>query len=147
MVDIVSPEARSKMMSRIRRRDTKPELALRRALHGLGFRYLVDDRRLPGSPDIVLPKWKTVLFVHGCYWHRHEGCSKATDPASNVEFWNKKFQQNKERDALSVRKLVEAGWRVGIVWECVIGSRASTDVVEPISQFITGEQTGVRVFE
>lgn len=125
------------MMSRIGRRDTKPELALRRALHGRGFRYRIDDRRLPGSPDIVLPKWQTVLFVHGCYWHRHMGCPKATTPSSNAEFWINKFRQNVERDAKNLKLLGEAGWRVGIVWECVIGSEPSIDLQDRLYEFIT----------
>ncbi len=147
MVDIVTRKARSKMMSRIGRRDTKPELALRRALHSCGFRYRIDDRRLPGSPDIVLPKWQTVLFVHGCYWHRHMGCPKATTPSSNTEFWANKFRQNVERDAKNLERLAEAGWRVGIVWECVIGSEPSSDLQDRLYEFITLSQEPQMIFE
>lgn len=147
MVDIVTREVRSKMMSRIGRRDTKPELALRRALHGRGFRYRIDDRRLPGSPDVVLPKWQTVLFVHGCYWHRHMGCPKATTPSSNVEFWNKKFRQNVERDAKNLGRLALAGWRVGIVWECAIGSEPSIDLLDRLTKFIALSQEPQMTFE
>lgn len=147
MVDIVTREVRSKMMSRIGRRDTKPELALRRALHGRGFRYRIDDRRLPGSPDIVLPKWQTVLFVHGCYWHRHIGCPKATTPSSNAEFWNNKFRQNVERDAKNLEQLASAGWRVGIVWECAIGSEPSIDLQDRLYEFITLSHEPQMTFE
>jgi DNA mismatch endonuclease (patch repair protein) len=104
------------MMSRIRGRNTRPEVVLRKALHRRGFRFRLNAKKLSGSPDIVLPRWKTVLFVHGCYWHRHPGCRKATTPSSNVEFWAKKFRQNVERDARNIRDLQEAGWRVGVVW-------------------------------
>ncbi|WP_425082039.1 very short patch repair endonuclease [Ruegeria arenilitoris] len=124
-------------MSRIRSRDTKPEIALRKALHRRGFRYRLNARKLPGSPDIVLPKWKAVLFVHGCYWHRHTECPKATTPSSNVEFWERKFQQNVERDARNVRDLIDAGWRVGVVWECAIGREPPPDLVELLEAFIT----------
>ena len=147
MVDIVTREVRSKMMSRIGRRDTKPELALRRALHGRGFRYRIDDRRLPGSPDVVLPKWQTVLFVHGCYWHRHMGCPKTTTPSSNAEFWNEKFRRNVERDAKNLERLALAGWRVGIVWECAIGSEPSIDLLDRLTKFIILSQEPQMTFE
>lgn len=129
MADIVTPEVRSRMMSRIHGRNTRPEIALRRALHGRGFRYRLNARKLPGSPDIVLPKWKTVLFVHGCYWHRHTDCPKASTPSSNVEFWDGKFKKNVERDALNILDLLDAGWRVGVVWECLIGRNPPNDLI------------------
>ena len=109
-------------MSRIRSSNTSPEVALRRALHALGFRFRLHRKGLPGKPDIVLPRYRTVIFVHGCFWHRHCGCKIATTPKSNTEFWVEKFDRNVARDTRS-RELLEAqGWRVMIVWECELGS-------------------------
>lgn len=147
MADIVTPEVRSRMMSRIRGRNTKPEVVLRKALHRRGFRFRLNAKKLPGSPDIVLPRWKTVLFVHGCYWHRHPRCRKATTPSSNVEFWAKKFQQNVERDARNIRDLQEAGWSVGVVWECAIGSEPPPGLIRKVEEFIEGGQPARMDFE
>jgi len=105
-------------MSRIRSRDTKPEIALRKSLHRLGFRFRLHGHRLPGKPDIVLPRYRTVIFVHGCFWHRHEGCKVATTPKSNTDFWLEKFDRNVARDARNAEELAKAGWRVLVVWEC-----------------------------
>ena len=135
------------MMSRIRGRNTKPEIVLRRALHHRGLRYRLNARKLPGSPDIVLTKWKTVLFVHGCYWHRHVGCQKATTPSSNVEFWEKKFRQNITRDSKNIRDLLDLGWRVGVVWECAIGREPPSDLVESVKEFVVRGLLNQMVFE
>ena len=105
-------------MSHIRGRDTKPEMLVRSLLHRLGYRFRLHRRDLPGRPDIVLPKWKTAVFVHGCFWHRHPGCRFAYTPKSRADFWQKKFRDNVERDAKSVAALEEAGWKTLIVWEC-----------------------------
>jgi DNA mismatch endonuclease, patch repair protein len=123
MTDIVDKKTRSRMMAGIRGRNTKPELRLRRALHAHGYRFRLNVRSLPGTPDIVLPKWNTAIQVHGCYWHRHAGCQKATTPSSNVEFWTKKFHDNVRRDARAIADLHELGWRTLIVWECFIEAR------------------------
>ncbi|MGM0743576.1 MAG: very short patch repair endonuclease [Pseudomonadota bacterium] len=120
MADIVSPDVRSKMMAANRRRDTKPEILVRRYLHAQGFRFRLDVRKLPGSPDIVLARHHAAIFVHGCYWHRHEGCRFATIPKSNTEFWQEKFNRNVKRDAWARAGLLEMGWRVAIVWECAL---------------------------
>ncbi len=120
MADIVSSEKRSQMMSGIRSKDTKPELILRSQLHRAGYRFRVNDSRLPGKPDIVLPKYKTVIFVHGCFWHRHEGCKFAYTPKSRIVFWKKKFDDNVKRDAIVREKLEDLGWRVMVVWECEV---------------------------
>lgn len=106
------------MMRGIKGRDTQPELAVRRYLHATGLRYRLHDKRLPGRPDIVLLRFGTVVFVHGCFWHRHEGCPYATTPASRTEFWARKFTQNVRRDAGNVRTLEAAGWTVLTMWEC-----------------------------
>ena len=105
-------------MSRIRNKGTKPEVTLRKALFARGFRYRVNVGTLPGKPDIVLPRYKTVIFVHGCFWHGHPSCKYAYTPKRNTEFWVNKISGNQERDAAVKRELVEAGWRVIIVWEC-----------------------------
>lgn len=118
MTDTVTVERRSEIMRRIRGRDTQPELKVRRGLHRMGFRYRLHRKDLPGKPDIVLTRHRAVVFVHGCFWHRHDGCRMATTPASNVEFWKRKFAANVERDQRNRQALVAAGWRVLIVWEC-----------------------------
>lgn len=122
MTDFLSPSERSERMSRIRGKDTKPEIALRKVLHGLGFRFRLHGAGLPGRPDIVLPRYKTVVFVHGCFWHRHPDCNIATTPKSNTGFWKEKFQKNKERDARSRKALEELGWTVLVAWECELDS-------------------------
>lgn len=117
-MDVVTRETRSRMMSGIRSADTKPEMAVRRYLHRRGFRYRLHARDLPGSPDLVLARYKAVVMVHGCYWHRHQGCRYAYLPKSNQEFWENKFRANVERDARSRKALEDLGWRVLVVWEC-----------------------------
>lgn len=109
---------RSEIMRAVPRRDTAPELAVRRLLHSLGLRFRLHRKDLPGTPDIVLPRHRTVLFVHGCYWHRHGGCRFSTDPKSNSAFWEAKFASNIERDARKTRELEALGWRVLVVWGC-----------------------------
>lgn len=122
MVDFLSPAARSERMSRIRSSNTSPEIALRKALHALGLRFRLHRKDLPGKPDIILPRYKTAVFVHGCFWHRHAGCKIATTPKSNTQFWVEKFDRNVARDNRS-RALLEArGWKVIVVWECELGS-------------------------
>lgn len=118
MVDVLSPERRSWNMSRIRGKDTKPEISLRSLLHRAGYRFRIHDRRLPGHPDIVLPKYRTAVFVNGCFWHRHPGCSKCYTPASRTEFWQEKFAATVERDARKAAQLRDLGWDVITVWEC-----------------------------
>jgi DNA mismatch endonuclease (patch repair protein) len=118
MVDVVTPQVRSRMMSGIRGKNTLPEMLVRRFLHGQGLRYRLHDRGLPGAPDLVLRRHGVVIFVHGCYWHRHEGCKYATTPVSNVEFWETKFAGNIRRDRIAVAKLQKASWRVIVLWEC-----------------------------
>ncbi|MBR6060419.1 MAG: very short patch repair endonuclease [Lentisphaeria bacterium] len=122
-MDTLTPEQRSATMSKIRSKNTKPEIVVRHHLHALGFRYRLHSSKLPGHPDIVLPKWHTVIFVNGCFWHRHEGCKVATMPKSNVEFWTKKFKRNVARDQKEHADLEAAGWRVIVVWECEIKKR------------------------
>ena len=118
MTDIFSKAKRSEVMARIRSRDTNPEKAVRSLLHGMGYRFRLHRRDLPGTPDIVLPRYRTVVFVHGCFWHSHKGCKYAYQPKSRTEFWKRKLQLNVERDQIVESELTEAGWNVGIIWEC-----------------------------
>ncbi|MFP4164854.1 MAG: very short patch repair endonuclease [Chitinispirillaceae bacterium] len=118
--DRLSPERRSWNMSRIRSKNTKPEIMVRSVLHRMGFRFRVHYSKLPGCPDIVLPKHRVVIFVHGCFWHRHPGCRRATTPGSNKAFWKKKFERNVARDQEKRKDLEELGWRVLTIWECSV---------------------------
>ena len=118
MPDSLSKELRHKTMSLVHSTNTKPELKLRRALWSLGFRYRVNEKRLPGKPDIVLPRYRTVVFIHGCFWHGHKGCKYYTIPKTNTEFWTAKVSRNQARDQEVWRKLEAKGWSVIIVWEC-----------------------------
>jgi DNA mismatch endonuclease (patch repair protein) len=121
MADIVSPEKRSLMMAGIRGKNTKPELIIRRGLHRLGYRFRLHDKRLPGKPDIVLPKYRAVIQVQGCFWHGHE-CHLFKLPSSRPDFWKDKITGNKERDARNLQALEEIGWRVLMIWECALRS-------------------------
>ena len=123
-MDQLTPAHRSWNMSRIRGRDTVPELVVRSVLHRLGYRFRLHDRNLPGRPDIVLTRFRTVVFVHGCFWHRHPRCRFAYTPRSRVPFWLQKFQQNVERDTRFVRALRGEGWQVVTIWECQTRDRA-----------------------
>ncbi|WP_089132960.1 very short patch repair endonuclease [Sphingorhabdus sp. SMR4y] len=118
MVDIVSPEKRSKMMAGISGKNTKPELIVRRILHSQGFRYRLHDKSLPGKPDIVLRKWNKVILVDGCFWHGHKDCAIFRLPKSRTEFWQAKIQNNIQRDQANIKLLVSEGWGIIRIWEC-----------------------------
>ena len=120
MADKLTPEQRSRCMSAVKGKDTKPEMIVRKYLFSKGLRFRLHVRSLPGNPDIVLPKYKTVVFINGCFWHGHEGCKYYRLPKSNVEFWEFKITNNKNRDVLNEIKLKELGWRVIRIWECEI---------------------------
>lgn len=124
---------RSANMSRIRSRDTKPELRVRRALHALGYRFRLHRRDLPGTPDIVLPKWRTVVFVHGCFWHSH-GCSIGKLPKSRLEYWLPKLERNRNRHELACSKLSAIGWEVITIWECDV--RSAVDLKSKIKSLL-----------
>ena len=113
-------EQRSRNMSAIKSKNTKPEIKVRKILHSMGYRFRLHSKGLPGSPDIVLPKYKTLIFVHGCFWHRHENCKYASTPKTRQEFWNKKFNENINRDKINQENLSSKGWKIIIVWECEI---------------------------
>lgn len=114
----MTPSQRHYCMSRIRGKDTRPEMRVRRYLHACGFRYSLHSKKLPGRPDIVLRKYHSVIFVNGCFWHGHPGCEGFRMPRSNVEFWEEKIRRNKERDALEIEALERLGWNVIVLWEC-----------------------------
>lgn len=122
MVDVVDRATRSRMMSGIRGRDTKPELVVRSYLHRAGLRFRLHTP-LPGKPDLAFPKYQTAVFVHGCFWHRHAGCRFTTTPATNKPFWTKKFKSNVERDATVKKQLRSAGWKVRVIWACQLNER------------------------
>ncbi|MBN9019085.1 MAG: DNA mismatch endonuclease Vsr [Rhizobiales bacterium] len=124
MADTLTSERRSWNMSRIRGRDTGPELVLRSLLHRAGFRFRLHAKQLPGRPDIILPRYRTAIFVHGCFWHRHPGCRNATTPSTRREFWQAKFDGNISRDARNQAELEAAGWTVLTVWECELKADA-----------------------
>lgn len=118
MTDVFSKNKRSWIMSRVKAVDTKPEIIVRSAVHRMGFRFRVHRRDIPGSPDIVLPRHAKVIFVHGCFWHGHRGCSRARRPTTNRRFWNKKLNSNIERDKRLKNQLRKMGWKILVVWEC-----------------------------
>lgn len=118
MVDSVSPALRSEIMSRVRGKNTRPEMLVRKMLHKAGFRYRIHVRDLPGKPDLVFPGRKKIIFIHGCFWHMHEGCPFARAPKSRVEFWRAKLEGNKARDQRTLAELQDAGWEVLTIWEC-----------------------------
>lgn len=138
-MDTLSKEQRSALMKRVRRSDTAPELKLRKALHGQGLRYVVEDKRLPGSPDIVFPKHRTVVFVNGCFWHGHD-CRQGRTPSTKQEFWIPKIEANKHRDDRKRAELEGLGWRVFTVWECQIkrlDGKPLADFAEALKDLIT----------
>ena len=130
MADNHTKEVRSRNMSHIRSKNTKPEEKVRKYLFSKGFRYRKNDKRLPGKPDIVLPKYKTVIFVNGCFWHKHEGCKYFVWPKSNSEFWKEKIESNIVRDKKQYEELKNAGWHVIIVWECELKKKQRMDTLE-----------------
>ena len=140
--DVHSPERRSFNMSRIRGRDTKPELSIRRGLHARGYRFRLHDTQLPGRPDIVLPKWKSVILVHGCFWHGHD-CPMFRLPATRPDFWRKKIVANRTRDGLTANALHAVGWRRLTIWECALRGRGRLPAAEALDvceRFLRGTE-------
>lgn len=148
MADIVSPEERSRMMAGIRGKDTKPEMILRKGLHSLGFRYRLHDKKLPGKPDMVFPKYNAVIFAHGCFWHGHS-CHLFKWPASNTEFWRTKITRNMKLDKEHLVQLQEMGWRTGVIWECSLKGKYrinTEEVVELCAQWLqTTDMTSLEI--
>ena len=118
MTDVHEPDIRSYNMSQIKGKDTKPEILVRKYLFNKGYRYRLHEKRLPGKPDLVLPKHKTVIFIHGCFWHAHEGCKYFVIPKTRTEWWTDKLMKNRDRDEISFNKIRDKGWKVIVVWEC-----------------------------
>jgi DNA mismatch endonuclease (patch repair protein) len=146
VTDIVDQQTRSRMMSGIRGKNTKPELALRRALHARGFRFRLHSGKVHGRPDLVLPKHRAVVFVHGCFWHRHEGCRYATVPATRPEFWRAKFDANVSRDNAVRTRLLEDGWRVATVWECALRKPEQVEAsTEGLSIWLRTEELQIEI--
>lgn len=127
MTDIYSSEKRSEIMSKVRGSDTKPEIYVRRFLFARGFRYRKNDKRFPGKPDIVLPKYRTIIFVHGCFWHGHKKCKAAALPSTNRKYWQEKIDKNRNRDNRNRLDLNRDGWKVYVVWECEIRNKKETE--------------------
>lgn len=140
MIDIVDAETRSRMMAGIRGRNTKPEMTLRSALHRMGVRYRLHRKDLPGKPDLVFPKFRSIVFVNGCFWHRHKGCRFATTPATRPEFWSRKFEANTSRDRRNIAALRKDGWRVETVWECSIKSEGAEAVARTTVDWLQNGQ-------
>jgi DNA mismatch endonuclease (patch repair protein) len=135
MTDVFTPEKRSKIMSRIRGKDTNPEKKVRSVLHRMGYRFRLHRKDLPGNPDIILPKFKKAIFVHGCFWHQHPGCKRAALPSSNREFWKNKLQGNRERDLKKIDSLKKDGWDVLIIWQCEI--KSEDNLAHKLKDFIS----------
>lgn len=136
MADVHTPEQRSYNMSRIRGKNTKPEEQVRKYLFAQGFRYRKNDARLPGKPDIVLPKYKTVIFVNGCFWHGHDGCRYFVWPKSNTEFWKNKITGNIQRDMRNQQELSEQGWNIIAIWECELKKTVFMKTVTELTETI-----------
>ena len=135
MTDVFDSSKRSQIMSHVKSKNTAPEIKLRSILHRNGFRFRLNRKDLPGKPDIVLPKYKAVIFVHGCFWHGHD-CKRGQRPQTNVEFWNKKINKNMERDKQDIIKLKELGWRVMVVWECDLKKTNEDVLVSCLKDFL-----------
>lgn len=146
-MDNRSKEARSKNMSNIPSKNTKPEETVRKYLFSKGFRYRKNVSSMPGKPDIVLPKYKTVVFVNGCFWHAHKHCKWFVPPKSNSDFWNKKFQYNKERDSKNYKLLEKDGWKVIVIWECEIRHGDALSVLKNLSSKLKEEQANDNLVE
>lgn len=136
-MDIVSPEKRSRMMAGIKGKNTKPEMVVRKLVHRMGYRFRLHRKDLPGSPDLVFPRLRRVIFVHGCFWHQHPGCRLAYTPKSNTQFWHDKLTANTSRDAMAVMALDALGWKVLIVWECEISNLPA--LAQRLNSFLAAE--------
>ena len=136
VMDVYSTGKRSEVMGRVRSKDTGPELVVRRTAHRLGFRYVLHSKKLPGHPDLVFPKRKKVIFVHGCFWHQHENCARAAPPASREDYWLPKLQANRERDTGNLGRLRELGWSTLTLWECEL--RDANRLEKQLTRFLRG---------
>ncbi len=140
MTDVVNKTTRSRMMAGIKGKNTVPERVLRQAMHKRGFRFRLHARQLPGHPDLLFPKYKAAVFVHGCFWHKHRNCRYATTPATRTEFWQTKFASNVARDRVSVAALINSGWRAAIIWECSLrNSVGIQETAEELSKWLVSD--------
>lgn len=147
-MDIWDKKKRSEVMSKIRSKNTKPEVLLRKALFAKGFRFRINYKKLPGKPDIVLPKYKTVIFVHGCFWHGHDNCAIFHIPKSNVEYWENKITRNKERDMMNIEKNISLGWKVFVIWECEITKKNIQNIIDRITRSLVKERgLSIKIYE
>lgn len=144
-MDVFGKQQRSVIMSKIRSKDTKPELFVRKILFGAGYRYRLHPQKLPGKPDIVLRKHKTVIFVHGCFWHSHPGCSRAAWPDENQTYWEEKIRRNVARDKQHEQDLLKAGWRVLTVWECACRKTKADWLLSKIESFLHGKEATAQI--
>lgn len=138
MVDRVDKQTRGRIMAAVHSKDTKPELALRKALFKLGFRYRIHVKRLPGKPDMSFPQYRAVVFINGCFWHWH-GCKNTRLPSDNAEYWNAKIKRNRQRDKENYEKLLSNGWRVLIVWECALGKTKLNNTINQVRNWLTND--------
>lgn len=132
MSDVHSKEVRSYNMSKIKGKDTKPEILVRKFLFGKGLRYKLHDKKLPGKPDLVFPKYKKIIFIHGCFWHGHESCKYFVIPKTRTEWWLNKINRNKEKDMESIQKLKNEGWKVYVVWECDLKNSKKEEILSTL---------------
>lgn len=139
MADPLTPEQRRRAMQAVRGKNTSPELRLRRALHARGLRFRLHRRGLPGSPDLTLPRFHAVIFVHGCFWHRHPGCKQASTPATRTDYWLPKFAGNVARDQAAIAALRARGWRVAVAWECGLTAQRVADAAEALDDWLHGD--------
>jgi len=146
MTDVVSPEIRSRMMSGIKGANTKPEIIIRKKLHALGFRFRLHSKKLPGKPDIVLPRYRAVIFINGCFWHMHD-CHLFKWPATRTDFWQSKLTGNRKNDCLHLEELQRSGWRVLVIWECALKGKTRLsieDVITETAEWLRSDQkTGI----
>ena len=146
MTDIVSSETRSRMMSGIRGKNTRPEILIRKLLHGRGFRYRLHDNKLPGKPDIVLPRYRAVIMIHGCFWHGHN-CHLFKWPSTRSEWWQKKIKGNRDHDTLISTRLKDSGWRQACIWECALKGRERLDPYDLIKELADWLDSGLNDLE
>jgi len=146
-MDIIDKKTRSRIMASVGQRDTGPEIRLRRVVHRMGLRYRLHDKRLPGTPDLVFPRFHAVVFVHGCFWHVHAGCKFSMMPSSRKRFWGEKFKANKNRDRRNYSALAAGGWRVLVVWECAIKGQEDAELDELVSGVATWLKSDARFGE
>lgn len=147
MADVVDKVTRSRMMSGIRGKNTRPEMLIRKNLHALGFRYRLHDKRLPGKPDIVLPRYRAVILIHGCFWHGHD-CHLYRQPSSNVTFWKKKIAANRQNDQLASEAITKSGWRLMVIWECALKGKTRLPlevVVRQTSEWIRSDASAYEI--